>query len=255
MRKIISIFFVYMIFCFLIPSVFIQNKEVKNKFVIDKIKLLITETGEIVELDLNDYLKGVLVGEVPATYDIEALKAQAVVARTYTLYKLKSNPNIHENADICDDPNHCQAYKSKEYAFGVWKDDEKEKYWKKIENAVNSTNEEVITYNGEIINAFFHAHSGGKTEDASYIWGQKNIPYLKSVEGNESYLFEDKKVFAKNDFKEIIKEKYADYDENVGNISIIDYTMGDRVYHAKVGNIVLLGTELRKLLRASFKQF
>ena len=247
MRKIIVIFICYMVVCFLIPSFFIKQNKKDEIVMIDKIKLLLTETNEVIELSLDDYIKGVLVGEMPATYDIEALKAQAVVARTYTLHKLINSPASHDNADMCDDINHCQAYKTKQYAFDVWNDNDEKEKWNKIEKAVNDTSFEVITYKGELINAFFHAHSGGKTEDAMYIWGQEKIPYLKSVEGNENYLFEDSKTFTKEEFNKLIKEKYNDYNEEVNNISILDHTISNRAYHVKVGNITMLATDLRTI--------
>ena len=79
-----------------------------------KIKLLHTETGEIEELDMNEYLYGVVSAEMPASYEKEALKAQAIVARTYTIYQAMNNGSKHENADICDDYACCQAWISKE---------------------------------------------------------------------------------------------------------------------------------------------
>ena len=224
-----------------------------NREYVEKINVILTETNEVIEMNVEDYIKGVLIGEVPASYEMEALKAQAIVARTYTMHKLKYAGESHENADICDNINHCQAYKSKEYALEAWEDTEEREKWNKIENAVEETKGEVITYRGELINAFFHAHSGGQTEDARSIWGQEDIPYLKSVPGNESYAFEDSKSVTKDDFKKILKEKYPDYNEETENVSAIDHTISERVYHMKVGNLTLLGTEIRTLfgLRSS----
>ncbi len=247
MKKWIIFIICYMLFCFLIPNCFIRKTPEIVEYV-DKIKLLLTETNEIVEMNFEDYIKGVLIGEVPASYEMEALKAQAVVARTYTLYKLKNAPNSHEGADMCNDINHCQAYLSKEYAFPVWEDAEEQDKWNKIESAVEETSGEIITYQGNIINAFFHAHSGGKTEDARYIWGQEAIPYLKSVEGNESYAFQDSKTFSKEELKKILKEKYQNYNEEINNIAIIDHTISERAYHVKIGNLTLLATDVRSLL-------
>lgn len=245
MRKMIAFYCLCMVICFLIPNIFVKKNDNKTFKYVDKIRLLLTETNEVIELSLDDYIKGVLIGEVPATYEIEALKAQAVVARTYTLHKLNYSPSSHENADICDNVNHCQAYKSKEYALSVWDDADADKKWSKVEDAVNATSGEIITYDGELINAFFHAHSGGKTEDVRYVWGQNSIPYLKSVDGNESYLFEDSKSLPKNEFIKLIKNQYENYNEDVENITILDHTISNRAYHVKVGNITLLATELR----------
>lgn len=247
MRKIIGIFICYMIICFIIPSLFIKTNTKKEITIADRIKLLITETNEVVELSLDDYIKGVLVGEMPVTYDIEALKAQAVVARTYTMHKLLYSTNTHENADMCDNVNHCQAYKSRQYAMDSWEDNEKEEKWNKIEKAVDDTRGQIIVYNDEPINAFFHANSGGKTEDAMYIWGQEKVPYLKSVTGNEDNLFEDSKTFSKEELISLIKDKYEDYNNEIDNLAILDHTISNRVFHIKVGNLTLLGTEMRTI--------
>ena len=149
-----------------------------NEF--NTIRLLHTETNEVENIKLDEYLYGVVAAEMPASYELEALKAQAVVARTYTIYNIK-NIKKHENADICDDSNSCQAYITKEARFEKWNEEERESNWEKITNAVNSTSGKIITYNGEPINAFFHANSGGETEIASNVWGGADYPYLQTV--------------------------------------------------------------------------
>ena len=112
---------------------------------------------------------------MPASYENEALKAQAVVARTYTIYQTSHNKGKHENADMCDDFNCCQAWISKEERLSKWSKEESESNWNKIVQAVDETKGKVITYNGEAINAFFHANSGGITESSLNIWGGKTI--------------------------------------------------------------------------------
>lgn len=134
-------------------------------------------------MHLDEYLKGVVASEMPASYEDEALKAQAVVARTYTLYKIKNSGTIeeHNGADICDDSSHCQAWLSKEERYSKWSEEtKKDELWNKICNAVDSTKGEVITYNAELINAFFHANSGGTTDSSSEVWGG-DLPYLQAV--------------------------------------------------------------------------
>lgn len=102
------------------------------------INLLHTESGVVENLPLDTYLYGVVAAEMPASYDLEALKAQATVARTYTIYKIVNNGK-HENADICDNSACCQAWISKENRFARWEKNEREQNWAKIVNAVNST--------------------------------------------------------------------------------------------------------------------
>lgn len=108
------------------------------------IKLLHKSTGEVEEVPLDTYLCNVVSAEMPADYEVEALKAQAIVARTYTIYK-SQNPK-HENADICDDSTCCQAWVSKEKRFERWEEEKRESNWTKIENAVKETAGKIITY-------------------------------------------------------------------------------------------------------------
>ena len=125
---------------------------------------------------------------MPGYYELEALKAQALVARTY-LYK-KIQEKSEDGCDICDNANHCQAYLSNEKLEEIWKKkgyDENTIYdfWYKANEAVSLTQNEIITYNGSLINAFFHASSPYKTENVDQIWGKEKVDYLVSVENVE----------------------------------------------------------------------
>ncbi len=253
----IILFLLYMLICFLMPTIIngdFSKSEFKNinsgEYVVnaDKIKLLISESNSIIEIDFEDYIKGVLIGEMPITYELEALKAQAVVARTYTLYKLQNAETKHENgADMCDNINCCQAYKTKEYAFASWDDTEENEKWAKLELAVNSTSGEVIKYNDSLINAFFHANSGGKTEDVRNLWSKQEMPYLHSVSGNEQDLREETKIFSKEEFKNLIADKISNYNEN-SKIIIKDYTESGRVNNLEVAGNNIEATILRNLI-------
>jgi stage II sporulation protein D len=148
---------------------------------------------------------------------------------------------------MCDDINCCQCYKTKEYAFASWDDSEENEKWEKLEEAVDATKNQVITYNGEIISAFFHAHSGGKTENVKFVWGGNEIPYLQSVDGNEDEAYKDVKEFTKEEFAECIKSIAPDYLTNDYEIEILDYTGSGRVNQLKIGETVVKATELRKL--------
>ena len=206
-----------------------------------------TDENKVINLKFEDYLKGVLVGEVPVAYELEALKAQAVVARTYTLYKLKNSEIKHEQgADMCDNINCCQAYKSKEYAYDCWDEESENEKWAKIEEAVVSTSGEVILYGGELINAFFHAHSGGKTENVKFLWSKEEIPYLISVAGNEKDAYQDSKTFKKEEFKNLISNKVPNYNKD-SSIVINDYTGSGRVNSLNIGNTKIEATTLRAL--------
>ena len=133
------------------------------------------ETGKLQTMQLEDYIYHVVAGEMPARYDIEALKAQAVAARTYALCKLsRGRPDAHPDADLCDDYRHCAAYRSP--AVSVFGTDE----LSAIRAAVRDTEGEILTSEGAPIAAVFHCVSGPRTESAADVWGE-DVPYLQSV--------------------------------------------------------------------------
>ena len=219
-----------------------------------KIKLLHSQTGNIEELDLDEYLYGVVSSEMPANFEIEALKAQAVVARTYTIYQTMYNSSKHTDADICDNYACCQAWISKEERMAKWGQDEAEGNWNKIVEAVNSTTGKIVAYNGKPINAFFHANSGGMTESSLNIWGGIDYPYLKSVEtaGESEYSQYSSQVkITKEELLNKMKEKYPDCEIDFSQtdcIKIQEYTTSGRVKTIKIGNKEIAGTEARTIL-------
>ncbi len=139
------------------------------------IKLLHSKTNTIEEIPLDEYLYGVVSAEMPVDFDMEALKAQATVARTYTIYTITHNQSKHGDAHICDDSACCQAWITKEDRMARWEEDRREDNWNRIMIAVNETKGKVITYEGAPINAFFHSNSGGATEQPVNVWRRKRI--------------------------------------------------------------------------------
>lgn len=218
-----------------------------------KIKLLHTKTGQVEEIPLDQYLLGVVSAEMPANFEEEALKAQAVVARTYTLYSIEKSKK-HENADVCDSSSCCQAWISKEDRLNKWEESKRNENWGKIFEAVNSTKGKVIKYNGDLIDAFFHSNSGGKTEEPVNVWGGSNYPYLQSVEtsGEDAYSqYSSEVVLSKDDFVKKIKEKHNNLEIDFNKedaIKITEYTDTNRVKTIKVGNLNLSGVEIRSIL-------
>ena len=217
------------------------------------IKLLHNSTGEVEEIPIDEYLLGVVSAEMPASFEKEALKAQAIVARTYTVYMIK-NSKKHDNADICDNSACCQAWISKEDRLAKWEESKKEENWEKIRNSVYETQGKIITYNGEVIEAFFHSNSGGKTEEVSNVWGGTNMPYLQSVEtsGEDAYSqYLSEATFTKSDFENKIKDKHSDFSIDYADpecIKVVEYTAGNRIKTIKIGNLNLSGVEVRTLL-------
>ena len=284
MKKALLYFFAFLFICFLFPAFLTKrniqvnsdnlienieknkeelnkkeegNKEKDEESVYDykqyaKIRLLHKKTGEIEEVNLDEYLCNVVSAEMPADYEKEALKAQAIVARTYTIYKAK-NPK-HENSDICDDSTCCQAWISKEDRLAKWQEDKRESNWEKIRQAVKETQGKIITYNNEPINAFFHSNSGGTTEIPVNVWGGNNYPYLQVVQtaGEEGYnQYESEVELTNEELINKLKVKYSDIEIDFNNeedIKILEYTDSNRVKTIKFGNHEIAGVEARSIL-------
>lgn len=217
------------------------------------IKLLHKDTGKVEEVNIDKYIANVVSAEMPVNYDIEALKAQAVVARTYTIYKITTSKK-HENADICDKSTCCQAWISKEDRMKRWKEEEANDNWNKIIKAVNDTVGKIITYEDKPINAFFHSNSGGKTQIPFYVWGGTGYPYLQVVEtsGEEAYSqYSSEAKFTKEKFIETIKKEHKEFKINFNEkdcIEIKERDSSNRVTTVKIGNLNLSGVETRTLL-------
>lgn len=142
---------------------------------------------EIASLPLRDYLCGTVAAEMPATYGLEALKAQAVAVCSYMVYRLESareNPSAtpeHRGAAVCIDPSHCKAFLSPEQARKAWGEDGYSLYYPKITAAVDAVAGEILTYDQKPVNAVFHELSAGRTESAGDVWGV-DVPYLVAVD-------------------------------------------------------------------------
>ncbi len=148
------------------------------------ITVLNTKTKETFELDLEEYLIGVVAAEMPYTFNSEALKAQAVAARSYFMYKLE-NGSGHDGADACTSYSHCAAYISEQGLIDKYGKDTAKKVLKKIGDAVRSTAGEIITYKNKPALALFHSRSWKYTEASENVWGGK-LPYLVSVSTPEA---------------------------------------------------------------------
>ena len=145
--------------------------------------LRVLDGDTVTEMSFSDYLQGVLRAEMPASFQEDALRAQAVAARTYTYYKMSSGGNHGDTADICTDHSCCQAFLGKDRAADNWGKNA-ERYEAKIENAVSATDGQVMLYGGTPILAVFHSSSAGETWNSGQVWAQ-DLPYLQSVSSPE----------------------------------------------------------------------
>lgn len=265
------LFFVTLMFCIFlfVFNFYITKKEDKNlhddfneKSVIEykanqTIRVRMTKTGEIVAMDINDYLRGVVPSEMPPSYNIEALKAQALVARTYTYMKMMEKGE-GEDADMCDNFAHCQAFYDKEKLFQIWRNRGFSEalireYWEKVNEAVVSTQNQVIIYDGKLIKAFFHASSPYKTENVDQIWGHASFPYLVSVESKEKEDYENRTSKVEINFSQFISKIRDKINADISvddckSICVNEYTTSGRVKNIKVKEFVISAEKLRVIL-------
>lgn len=238
-------------------------KDIKGE---PKVKVYIKDEDKIVEMDLEEYVRGVVSAEMPAEFDIEALKAQAVAARTYVLSRMKDlgggGCSIGKGADVCDTV-HCQAYLSKEDRFNSWARKSAAEYWSKITEAVKETAGEVLTYDGKLITSpLYFAISSGRTENAAEVFSGDN-PYLRSVDSSLDKTVKNFQIttsYTYSRLASLINSKYPGAGVSTkklkNQISIIERTSGGgSVKKIKIGSITITGPEFRQLLNLRSSNF
>ena len=211
---------------------------------------LLLEDGEVEKLSLADYLWGVVAAEMPASFELEALKAQATAARTY--WASLSGTSRHEQADICVDSGCCQAYISRDAAAANW-GEMAESYSARIWQAVSQTDGLCVTYEGKPIQALFFSSAPGSTVDAQTVWGRA-LPYLvsvKSPEGDEVPNYRSQLTLTTGEFRRLVAQEYpgADLTGPVsGWLSDFAWEPSGTVNTVKVGGVTLTGGQVRRLL-------
>ena len=205
------------------------------------------------EMTLGAYLTGVVRAEMPASFELEALKAQAVAARTYTLYKMQTGGNHGDTADICTDSTCCQAYISEENARNNWGEaaDANEE---KIETAVRDTDGETILYGGVPILAVFHSCSAGRTRSSGEVW-VSDLPYLQAVASPEPAdaipNYYSRAAFTAEEFREKILAACPEADLSGDMSGWLKNAVTDSagsVETVEVGGVTVKGTAIRSAL-------
>lgn len=215
------------------------------------------ETGQIREMSLGEYLTGVVAGEMPATFNQEALKAQAVAARSYVLNKMAQTTHsdaegAHPDADVCTDYRHCKTYLPEFEAKKLWGSARFLEYWTKIEDTVKATDGEVLYYEDEPICAVFHSTSSGKTEDAKNIWGS-SVAYLRAVDspGEEnSPRYRSYLRIEAGELREKLSSLVGEItlpDEPQNWIGAVEKSPSGTVLYINIGSQSFTGMELRSL--------
>lgn len=220
----------------------------------ERTTLSVETDGTVREMTLRAYLTGVVRAEMPADFSEEALKAQAVAARSYTLYQLSHADKCkHESgAALCTDSTCCQAYIGEERARENWGDAADEKC-RKTAAAVEETDGVVALYEGEPILAAFHSSAAGATEDAAAAWSA-SVPYLQSVTTPETAenvpRFTEEKRFGAAEFREIFTAAYPEAkfgEDAAAYVAEIVRDGAGYVATCTVGGVSLRGVEVRRL--------
>lgn len=218
----------------------------------DTISVYIKAEDKVVDMKIGEYLKGVVAAEMPADFEIEALKAQAVAARSYMLareenYKKNGAPEEHKGAYSCTDFNHCKAWISETDRKAAWEADKRESNWKKICDAVDSTKGVVMTYNGQYVNAVFHSTSSGKTERSADVWGG-DVAYLQSVDSpGDSYSpkYNSNVTLSIDEFKQKAAGKIENLDWGKGIVGEIVRSDAGGIKTIIIGGVEVKGTLMR----------
>ena len=264
-----SFFFLLMglfISVILIPIILIQScsitkPEIEKQKIIESntmVSVYIQETKKVELIELEEYVKGVLSGEMPAAFEMEALKAQAVAARTYAVarmsaYGSEGHPN-HPGASLCDTV-HCQVWYSVEKLRTIKEKNWMRDYWPRIEKAVHETDGLIMTYgNKPVDQPLYHSTSGGKTENSEDVFASA-VPYLRSVaspyEERAPYFTEERSIPVAT-FVSKVKGKYKDCTISASTVAsslkLIERSEGGRILNLQVGNKVMTGREIRDLL-------
>lgn len=193
--------------------------------------------GQVLKISATEYLIGVVAAEMPASFQMDALKAQSILARTYMMKAMSSGKKLTDTVAT-------QRYIDTSEMKKMW-GTSYSSYYQKIQTAVSSTKDLVITYQGNLIDAVYHSTSNGKTEDSENVWGNA-FPYLKSVDSSwdksASSYFRSTQI-AKAEFM-----KTFGLSEEAYSVQILSRNASGRVSLVQVGGETYSGVEFRNKL-------
>lgn len=287
MKKPIIFLIGTMIFCILLPVLISVLFYGKNEVASSEIAKKITQKSEqkkdtyetvdsksptitvyhcskntIEKMDIETFLYGVVASEMSSDFSEEALKAQAIAARTYIIYKMENNMTQgHNGADICTNSNHCQAYASYDELKNKKGDEWMKNSYPKIKQAVDDTKGHILTYDDKAILPLYFSTSGGKTENSEEVFSEQ-YPYLKSVsspyeEQSPRYYTETK--ISKYKFVNALNKSYSNISLSVDNlinqIKVIERTNAGSVKTIQIGDKKISGRNIRTLFGLNSSNF
>lgn len=245
MKKIITSILLTIMVPYMIVNLYVKDEEIKFYYVSNKtVRVKQEATGEIIVVPFEEYVKGVLAGEMPISFEKEALKAQAVAARSYVLKKMESSAN--SEYDVVDSVMN-QVYLDDEMLKNRWQDSYEEKN-NKLKEIIAETRGEYLTYNGEVAEAFFFSTSTGKTENSGEVF-MTQLPYLQSVDSSwdaeVSPVFTDTEEFSVLDFCTRLGILY----ESPITFEVTETTSTGRIKKIKINNKEFTGNEITSTLK------
>ncbi len=242
---------------------------VANKEVDIELRLLLHQENKVLIMPLEDYVVGVVAAEMPASFNSEALKAQAIAVRTYLIRRLPAflamggQPALHQEAEICDLPEHGQAWISEETMRERWGKNNFSANYAKIKAAVAATKGLVLTYQGKLSNPLYFASCGGVgTESALTVWGRA-VPYLTEVECGEDETDPKNKRTYRLSIRELDQRLGTDLEavptmsakRMLTKIAVLEQSSRGRIKAMRLGDKKITGTEIRSKLELASTRF
>lgn len=218
----------------------VQIKEISLNYLSNVyVRVKRVHNNNIQSMPLEEYIVGVVAGEMPVTFEMEALKAQSVASRSYVLKRILTNSN--QEYDVVDTVSN-QVYLDDNQLKERWKDKYVE-YINRIREAVNDTSMQYLEYDGEVIDAMFFSTSNGYTEDSGVVFSS-SLPYLKSVtsefDEEVSPAFKKTSTMSLQEFYERLN---LPYDRNL-KIIILERSSSHRIIKLKINGTVFLGKDV-----------
>lgn len=250
MKKILLLTCLIIFIPYIIVSLFIKEENIKFKYSSNMVvRVKQTDSEEVIKIPFEDYIVGVLAGEMPISFEIEALKAQAVAARSYVMKKMEYNKD--KVYDVVDTVLN-QVYLDDEHLRAVWKDDYNNNI-NKIKKAVLETHNEYLEYDGKVVDAMFFSTSVGFTENSEEVFPNE-VPYLRSVESKWDEISPVYEVNYSFDLKDFYQKLDLDYNDKV-NLEVIDKTSTGRIKKIKINNKLFDGSEVVNKLELRSNHF
>lgn len=244
-----------------------KDKKEVNYETVDKetpvIKVYNTKTNTVDNMNMEEYLYGVVAGEMPSDFELEALKAQAIAARTFVIYREEHpSSNKDKGAAVCTDYRHCQEYKSIEELKKVKGSEWIKTFYPKIKQAIDETKGQIIAYNDEPILTLYFSTSSGKTENSSEVFSA-NYPYLKSVDSPYDKTYSPRYAsnvkISNKDFVKMLQSHYADIkiseSDLKSQVKILKRSEGGAVEDIMLGNKQISGKDVRSIFKLNSANF